>query len=68
MLSEEERLITLDGLLQKKKDLENELFKMPISLRTMSMRNKKAEIENKLNDVEAAINQFSKKKVIIKVD
>ena len=41
---------------------------MPISLRTMSMRNKKAEIESKLNDVEAAINQFSKKKVIIKVD
>lgn len=67
LLSEEERLETLKNLNAKKEQLETELFKMPISLRTMSMQNKKAELENKLRELDDAICQFSKKKVFIKV-
>lgn len=68
LLSEEERVETLNNLIKKKNDLESELFKLPISLKTMSMQNKKAELEKKLNELDDAINQFSKKKVFIKSD
>lgn len=41
---------------------------MPIALKTMSMQNKKADIEKKLNELDDAINQFSKKKVFVKAE
>ena len=65
---EDERLEMLDNLLKKKRDIESELFKLPISLRTLSMQNKKAELEMKLTELENAISQFSRKKVFIKSD
>jgi hypothetical protein len=68
MLSEEERLENLDNLYKTKKEIENALFSLPITLRTLSMQNKKAELESKLDELDKAINQFSKKKVFIKSD
>lgn len=44
------------------------LEKMPISMRTMSIQNRKAELEKKLNDIEDAIKTFSRKQVFIKID
>jgi hypothetical protein len=41
---------------------------MPISLRTMSLQNKKSEFEKKLDELDEAIRTFSRKQVFIKVD
>lgn len=68
LLSDEERINTLNGLLNTKKDLTNVLEKMPITTRTMAVQNKKMEIENKLEEIEKAIEMFSKKQVFVRVD
>lgn len=68
MLSEEERLENLENLTKTKKEIESALFSLPITLRTLSIQNKKAELESKLDELDKAINQFSKKKVFIKSD
>ena len=44
------------------------LEKMPITMKTMSMQNKKSELEKKLTEIEEAIKTFSKKQVFIKDD
>ena len=68
LLTEDERLETLSNLMKTKEEVENLLGKMPISMRTLSMQNRKTELESKLSELDAAINQFSKKKVFIKSD
>lgn len=68
LISEEERLGTLDSLNKTKKEIESALFKLPITMRTLSMQSKKAELEAKLDELDAAINQFSRKKVFVKSD
>jgi len=67
LLSEEERLSTLDGLINSKKELTNLLEKMPITTKTLSMQNKKEELLKKLDEIEKAIDMFSKKEVYIKI-
>ena len=67
LLSEEERLSTLDGLINSKKGLTNLLEKMPITTKTLSMQNKKEELIKKLDEIEKAIDMFSKKEVYIKI-
>ena len=67
LLSEEERVNTLNGLLNSKKEITNLLEKMPITTRTMAMQNKKEELIQKLEEIEKAIDMFSKKQVFIKV-
>lgn len=66
LLSEEERLQTLDSLIKTKKELENVLFKLPITMKTLAIQNKKTELENKLCEIENSIDKFSRKKVYIK--
>jgi hypothetical protein len=44
------------------------LEKMPISMRTMTLQNRKTELENKMNEIETAIKTFSRKQVFIKID
>jgi hypothetical protein len=41
---------------------------MPISLKTMSLQNRKTELEKKLDELDDAIRTFSRKQVFIKVD
>ena len=68
LLTEEERLTTLAGLMNTKKELNTLLEKMPITTRTMAIQNKKDEIAKKLEELDKAIEMFSKKQVFIKVD
>lgn len=46
----------------------NLLEKMPISMRTMAIQNRKMELEKKLSEIEDAIKMFSRKQVFIKND
>ena len=66
LLSEEERVNTLNGLVNSKKEMINILEKMPITTRTLSIQNKKEELIKKIEEVEKAIEMFSKKQVFIK--
>ena len=66
LLSEEERVSTLNGLINSKKEMETLLEKMPITTRTISIQNKKEELIKKLEEVEKAIDMNSKKQVFIK--
>ena len=66
LLSEEERISTLNGLINSKKEMINLLEKMPITTRTLSIQNKKEELIKKIEEVEKAIEMFSKKQVFIK--
>ena len=67
LLTEEERVETLNGLMNSKKELINILEKLPITTRTIAMQNKKDELIKKIEEVEKAIDMFSKKQVFIKV-
>ena len=66
LLSEEERVSTLNGLINSRKEMINLLEKMPITTRTLSIQNKKEELIKKIEEVEKAIEMFSKKQVFIK--
>ena len=66
LLSEEERISTLNGLINSKKEMTNLLEKLPITTRTLAMQNKKEELIRKIEEVEKAIDMFSKKQVFIK--
>ena len=67
LLTEEERLNTLNGLIENKKEITNQLEKMPITTRTNSIRIRKEELFKKLEEIEKAIDMFSKKQVFIKM-
>ena len=67
LLSEEERLNTLNGLIQNKKELTNQLEKMPITTRTNTVRIRKEELIKKLEEIEKAIDMFSRKHVFVKL-
>ena len=67
LLSEDERISTLNGLIENKKEITNQLEKMPITTRTNSIRIRKEELLNKLEEIEKAIEMFSKKQVFVKI-
>ena len=67
LLSEEERLNTLNGLIKNKKEFTNQLEKMPITTRTNSIRIRKEELIKKLEEIEKAIDMFSRKQVFVKI-
>ena len=68
LLSEQERVSTLEHLKLTKEEIETILDKLPISMKTMALQNKKTELERKLVDIEKAISTFSRKEVYIKMD
>jgi hypothetical protein len=68
LLKEEDRIDTLNNLIESRKEILTLLEKMPISLRTQASQNKKAELEKKLDELESAIQTFSRKQVFIKID
>jgi len=65
LLPEAERIQTLDHLLQNKKELNNVYMQLPISLRTESLKNQKIQLEQKLKDLDKAIETFSKRVVYV---
>lgn len=68
LLSEEERLFTLQKLKDSKKELENILEKLPITLNSLSLRNRQQQLYKELDEIEQAIITFSKKQVFVKID
>lgn len=68
LISEEERLETLHSLENSKKEIITLLEKMPISMKTITLQNRKTELEKKLDEIEDAIRTFSRKQVFIKID
>ena len=68
LLSDEERMFTLNKLLESKKEIENLVAKLPITLNTQASKNKQEELYQKLDEIDKAIITFSKKKVFVKVD
>ena len=68
LLSEEERVFTLNKLLESKKEIENLLSKLPITMASHAARNKQEELYKKLDEIENAITTFSRKKVFVKTN
>ena len=68
LLTEEERIFTLNKLLESKKEIENSVAKLPISMSSLAMKNKQEELYKKLDEIDNAIATFSRKKVFVKVD
>ena len=68
LLSEEERIFTLNKLLESKKEIENLVAKLPITLNSQAAKNKQEELYKKLDEMDKAIATFSKKKVFVKID
>ena len=68
LLSEEERLLTLNKLLESKKDIENLVAKLPITMSSQAVKNKQEELYKKLDELDKAIITFSRKKVFVKID
>ncbi|XP_070545327.1 enkurin domain-containing protein 1-like isoform X2 [Ptychodera flava] len=68
VMPERERRETLEVLRQKERDLTNELARLPVTADTVRARSKRAEIENRLSEIEEAIKIFSRKKVFVKLD
>ena len=68
LLSEEERVFTLNKLLESKKEIENLLSKLPITMASQAAKNKQEELYKKLDEIDNAITTFSRKKVFVKVN
>ena len=61
-------MFTLNKLLDSKKEIENLVTKLPITMSSQAVRNKQEELYKKLDEIEKAISTFSRKKVFVKVD
>ena len=68
LISEEERLLTLRKLIESKKEIENLIEKLPITLNSLTSRNKQQKLYKELDEIEQAIIIFSKKQVFVKID
>jgi len=68
LMADEERLSTLENLQRSKTEVLQLLGKMPMVLETVSARKKQEVFENKLKEIENAINIFKKPKVFIAKD
>jgi hypothetical protein len=66
-MEESERLATLRDLEENKREVNNMLEKLPISMRTQALSKRKTELEDKLADIDRAISMFSKKVVYIAI-
>ena len=66
LVSEEERIQTLEELTATKRELQSLIDQMPISMRSEALHKKKREIEERLEVVERGITTFSRSKVYVK--
>ena len=62
LLSDDERVKTLNTLIKTQQELSLLLEKMPITNRSVNIQKKKEELVKKLNEIDKAIEMFSKKK------
>ena len=68
VLPESERIATLEKLQQNRKEVMAILNQLPISMRTENLKKHKVELEQKLQEIERAIDTFSRKIVYVKND
>lgn len=68
LLSDEERMFTLKKLQESKKELENLVTKLPIILDSIGAKNRQQKLYKELDEIDHAINTFSKNKVFVKID
>ena len=68
LLSEEERIFTLQKLQENKKELENLVTKLPIASDSILAKNKRQKLFKELDEIEQAIITFSKNKVFVKIN
>jgi hypothetical protein len=61
-VTDEERAAILDKLSVRKKELEAELGRLPMRFDTQAVKNKRAQIEGEMNEIDAAERKFSVKK------
>ncbi|XP_065103954.1 enkurin domain-containing protein 1 [Paramisgurnus dabryanus] len=67
-MSEQERQETLKSLKETHRSLVSELVSLPIKADTLSIRSRRAELDQRLSEVEEAIKIFSRDKVYVKID
>jgi hypothetical protein len=65
LLTEDERLETLQQLLDEKEATFLEYNRLPIAANTMAIRNRRNELENKLTELETAVKVFTRPKVYV---
>lgn len=65
IMPEDERQSTLQTLLDSKRECQRQLEKLPFVIETPSMRRKADDLENKMREIEKAIEVFSKPKVYV---
>ncbi len=68
LLSEEERIFTLQKLKENKKELENLVTKLPIACDSIGAKNRQNKLFKELDEIDKAIITFSKNKVFVKID
>ncbi|KAH7821537.1 putative Calmodulin-binding [Monocercomonoides exilis] len=68
LLSEEERLDTLMNLHAAREDVNTQINKLPIAVKTQASEKRRLELEDRLKEIDENIKAFSKEKVYIKVD
>ena len=66
VMSEQERIETLDILKESEKEAQELLHKLPLHATTQRMKKRKDALEAKLKEIEAAKKIFSKKVVYVK--
>lgn len=65
LMEEGERMEMLQMLEGTKRDVMNEIGRLPISMKTMSMQKRRDELEEKYRNVEKQIDHYSRKKVYV---
>ena len=58
----------MEKLKQSRDDINKVIERLPITSDTQAFRNKKEELFKKLDEIENAIETFSKKKVFVKIE
>ncbi|XP_067250402.1 enkurin domain-containing protein 1 isoform X1 [Chanodichthys erythropterus] len=67
-MSERKRQETLQSLKETHRSLVSELLSLPVKADTLSLRSRRAGLDQRLSEVEEAIKIFSRDKVYVKVD
>ena len=67
-ISEEERVMTLNKLIENKNEIQNLIEKLPISMGSKTSKVKQEELFRKMDELDNAINTFSRKKVFVKIN
>ncbi|XP_072272194.1 enkurin domain-containing protein 1 [Pyxicephalus adspersus] len=68
MMPEQERQETLRKLRETQAQLTKELLMLPVRADTLSIQNRRTELDKKLSEIEEGIKIFSRPKVFIKID